>query len=122
MKSGRDNKETDKTKQFLVVSPAALGAANGNKRDSCSFSSHVKYGTSQKGNLLGTIRPIWIKVLESEQRISWLKKMLDKGLCVRDLEAYVKSEHGKLRSEALRVQECERGIIMGLMRLKWKDV
>ena len=39
MKSGRDNRETDKNKQFLVVSPAALGAANGNKRDSCNFSS-----------------------------------------------------------------------------------
>ena len=68
--------------------------------------------TSWEGPLLGVVRPAWVKVLESEQRISWLTKMVQKGLCVRDIEAYVKLEHEKLRSEQYRVREDERDIMM----------
>ena len=32
--------------------------------------------TLRRGNLLETVRPIWKKVTESEQRIAWLKLMI----------------------------------------------
>ena len=62
-----------------------------------------------------------MKVVESEQRIAWLTKMVRKRLCVRDLEAFVKIEHGKLRSEEMMMREEERLIILGLMKLKLRD-
>ena len=107
--------------QSSIAPTAALGAANGDERSlNINFNLHGDI-TSKKGYLLGAIKPIWLKVLESEQRILWLRKMVEKGLCVRDLQAYIKSEHGKLRSDAFRIQESERGTILGLMRLKLKD-
>ena len=44
--------------------------------------------TLRRGSLLGTARPIWIKVTESECRIAWLRQMISKRLIVRDLEAF----------------------------------
>ena len=106
--------------QSPIVPTAALSAANGDERN-LNFNLHGDI-TSKKGYLLGAIKPIWLKVLESEQRTLWLRRMVEKGLCVRDLQAYIKSEHEKLRSEAFRIQESERGIILGLMKLKLKYV
>ena len=40
------------------------------------------------GIVLGIIKLIWKKAMESELRIAWLKDMLDKKLVVRDLETY----------------------------------
>ena len=59
--------------------------------------------TSWEGQLLGVIRPLWFKVTESEQRVSWLAKMLRKELCVNEIEAYIDSEHEKLRSMQFKV-------------------
>ena len=41
--------------------------------------------------MLGILRPYWTKVLESEQRIAWLKTMIGKNIVVRNLEAYGKA-------------------------------
>ena len=100
---------------------AALGAANGTKGDHTDFSSYYECQTSKKGTPLSVARPIWMKVVESEQRIAWLTKMVRNEICVRDLEAFAKVEHEKLRSEKLKVREDERQIILGLMKLKLKD-
>ena len=77
--------------------------------------------TSWEGKLLGVVRPAWLKVTESEQRVTWLTKMVKRDLCVKDIEAYVKLEHDKLRSEQHQVREDERTILMGLMQLKLRD-
>ena len=77
--------------------------------------------TLPRGSLLGAARPYWIKVTESEQRISWLKKMIGKKLVVRDMNAYIKCVSAKLRSEECKYREEEREILMGLMKLKLKD-
>ena len=83
--------------------------------------------TSREGPLLGVVRPSWIKVTESEseseseQPVTWLTKMVKKGLCVNDIKSYVKSEHEKLRSDKYRVREEERDIMIDLMKLKLKD-
>ena len=47
--------------------------------------------TLRGGNLLGVVRPYWMKVTESEQRLAWLKTMRGRDLVVRDLESYAKS-------------------------------
>ena len=77
--------------------------------------------TLTRGNLLGAVRPLWVKVTESEQRIAWLKKMIGKKLVVRDLNAYIKCISAKLRSEECKYREEEREILMGIMKLKLKD-
>ena len=77
--------------------------------------------THPRGKLLGAVRPQWTKVTESEQRIAWLRKMIDRNLVVRDLESYAKNIRDKLRSEKCKVREEERVILMGIMKLKLKD-
>ena len=77
--------------------------------------------TPEGGKLLGVVRPIWIKVAESECRINWFRKMIGKGLIVRDLEAFASTTRDKLRSEEMKIKEEERGILRDLMLLKYKD-
>ena len=60
-------------------------------------------------------------MIESEQRVSWLTKMVKKGLCVNDIEAYISTEHDKLRSGQFKAREEERNILTNLMKLKLKD-
>ena len=77
--------------------------------------------TLRRGSLLGIVRPTWIKITESEQRLAWLQSMVRKRLIVRDIESYAKSVSTKLRSEELKYREEERDILLGLMNLKVKD-
>ena len=42
--------------------------------------------TPAGGSLLGILKPIWRKALESELRVKWLGEMLDRNLLVRYLE------------------------------------
>ena len=80
-----------------------------------------KQPTSREGSLIGVVRPLWMKVTESEQRISWLDKMVKRKLCVKDLESYISAEHRKLRSPQYKIREDERGVLMNLMTIKLKD-
>ena len=77
--------------------------------------------TLRGGNLLGVVRPYWMKVTESEQRLAWLKTMRGRDLVVRDLESYAKSISEQLRSEQYRMREEERKILLEIMSLKIKD-
>ena len=107
--------------QCTAALHAALSAANGTKGDHNDFTDYFECQTSNKGNTSSVARPIWMKVVESEQRIAWLTKMVRKEIFVRDLEAFARVEHEKLRSDKLKVREDERQIILGLMKLKLKD-
>ena len=44
--------------------------------------------TLERGPLLGIMRPVWIKTVESEERMRWLVQMIDKSL-LRDIEAFL---------------------------------
>ena len=79
------------------------------------------YKTLRRGDMLSIIRPYWIKVAESEQRLAWLQTMVQRELVVRDLESFAKAINGRLRSEELKCKEEERFLLMGLMRLKLRD-
>ena len=37
------------------------------------------------GTVLGIVKPVWQKTLESEVRTSWLQNMLDRDLVLRDI-------------------------------------
>ena len=71
--------------------------------------------------MLGKARPVWLKVIESEQRMSWLKSMIRKRLLVRDISSFLKSQGEKLRSEEEKIKEEERDLLLGLMNIKLKD-
>ena len=62
-----------------------------------SFGVVSQCDTVRTGNLLGIMRPLWIKACESEQRIAWLTKMIGKRLVVRNLEAFAKAIGEQLR-------------------------
>ena len=106
------------------VSPDALSASSissDSETSSLTRSTLSIENTPSGGSMLGTVRPYWRKVLESEQRICWLKSMVSKSLVVRDLESYARKIGSKLRSEEYKLREEEREIILGIMRLKLKD-
>ena len=119
-----------------LVPPAALSAASstplvnfhdlletGGKIISCSPVKSKEVSVSQidpdiirnyssnRGQLLGIIRPAWRKVLESETRLDWLERMVKKKLIVRDIEAYAKAQGEMLRSEEMRMKEEERDLV-----------
>ena len=105
-----------KTKYGPSVPDVALCATSNNIKPMLSTTT-----TLRRGELLGIVRPTWIKVTESEQRLSWLKNMERKKLIVRDIESYAKSVSNKLRSDELKYREEERSVLLGLMSLKVKD-
>ena len=51
---------------------------------------HFKEKTSLEGKLLGTVKPIWVKVGKREQCLGWMETMHRRGLCVKKLEDYAK--------------------------------
>ena len=73
--------------------------------------------TLKRGNLLGTIRPFWLKTVESEERLKWINKMIGKKLLVRDLEAFAESTSEKLRTEESIYREEEREILLNDVRM-----
>ena len=77
--------------------------------------------TLKGGQLLGILRPIWIKTTESEERIRWFRQMIERKLLVRDIEAFLQNTCDKLRSEESKVREEEREVLMRLMILKRND-
>ena len=64
--------------------------------------------TLREGSMLGIARPIWMKVVQSEQCLAWLKVMVKKTLVVRDLESYLKQISVKLRSDEVGIKDNER--------------
>ena len=90
-----NTKETTKSISLLPVS--ALSAE-------CKFkeiSLKVK-NTPNGGTLQGILEPLWIKTMESEQRLSWLGDMVDRQLVVRDIWNFGTTVNNKLRADSSR--------------------
>ena len=81
----------------------------------------LEHSAEARGSLLGKARPAWFRVVESEQRMAWLKSMIRKRLLVRDIESFLKSQEVKIRSEEEKIRNSERDILLGLMEVKLKD-
>ena len=64
--------------------------------------------TPAGGNLLGTLKPIWTKTLESETRLAWLREMLEKKLVVRSIEQLGNVIEENLRVGSTREEELGR--------------
>ena len=109
---------SQKVQGMSEVPLAALCAASNIERSYSLLDNDV---TSMKGPLLGIVKPSWTKVAESECRLAWLKTMLKRKLCVRDIEAYGKSISEKLRTDEMKVREEERPILLDLMLVKIRD-
>ena len=59
--------------------------------------------TSLEGKLLGTVKPIWVKVGKREQCLGWMETMHRRGLCVKKLEDYAKVKSVHLRTEEMKL-------------------
>ena len=81
----------------------------------------MEHSAKARGAMLGRARPVWFKVIESEQRMNWLKSMIRKRILVRDIESFLKSQEVKIRSDEESIREGERDILLGLMDIKLKD-
>ena len=102
-----------------TVSPVAPCATN-RIQPSKARSSLVNH-TLQGGPLLGIVKPIWIKVTESEERVAWMLDMIRKGLVVRDLDVLANNLNEKLRTDEMKVKEEERIVLLDVMRIKLRD-
>ena len=80
-----------------------------------------EHSAQARGNMLGEARPMWLKVIESEERMIWLKGMIRKRLLVRDINSFLRSQEEKLRSGEEKIREEERDLLIGLMNIKLKD-
>ena len=103
------NKGTMPPNVYPSVSEDALSASSipDIRETNChsNVSCTLMETTHIRGNLLGAVRPQWTKVTESECRIAWLKKMVERKIVVRDLESYARSIGPKLRSEECKMRE-----------------
>ena len=73
------------------------------------------------GSVLGIIKPVWQKTMESEQRISWLKEMLERDLVLRDIMKFSQIVQEKLRTESSKQGELGRQVLVEIMRVKHID-
>ena len=80
-----------------------------------------EHSAQARGSMLGDARPVWYKVIESKERMNWLKGMIRKRLLVRDINSFLKSQEEKLRSGEEKIREEERDLLIGLMNIKLKD-
>ena len=77
--------------------------------------------TPDGGSVLGILKPIWQKALESEMRMGWLKNMLERDLVLKDFLKFGQIIGEKLRSESCREEEMGRKFLIDLMRVKLTD-
>ena len=78
--------------------------------------------TPERGMLLGIVRPVWRKVVESEVRLAWLNDMVREKLVVRDINSYAKSISACLRSEEMIIKEEEADLLARSHLAPWKAV
>ena len=55
------------------------------------------------GSVLGILKPIWQKAIESELRVNWLRDMLERYLILRDVMKFGQVINEKLRTELSKV-------------------
>ena len=77
--------------------------------------------TPEGGKLQGILQPIWTKAVESEQRLNWLREMIEKNIVVRDIQHFGENLTEQLRAESSREEEIERDSLLELMKVKYND-
>ena len=73
------------------------------------------------GSVLGILKPLWLRALESEMRIGFMKKMLERDIVLRDILKFGQIIEEKLRTESSRNEELGRKYLIELMRVKLTD-
>ena len=77
--------------------------------------------TPVRGQLLGIVRPLWVKAKQSECRAVWLEQMVRQNLVVRNVQSYAESIRECFRSDEMNMKGDEKNVLLGLMKLKLKD-
>ena len=73
------------------------------------------------GSVLGILKPLWQKALESELRIDFIKNMLERDLVMRDMMKFGQIIEEKLRAESSRDEELGRKTLIEIMKVKLTD-
>ena len=73
------------------------------------------------GTVLGIMKPVWLKALESEVRVRWLRDMLDRDIILRDVLQFGRIIEEKLRVESSKENEIGRQSLLEIMRIKYMD-
>ena len=67
------------------------------------------------------LRNGWKKLIESEERLRFFRKMVKWDLEVREIEHLGEVLNNKLRSERMREANSEKGVVRSIMNLRLKD-
>ena len=125
MTSSGNKAHSKTTKEWVSVPPATHRVVtNGfGEENLFSFSNtNIQLSdTPKRGELLGIVRPVWQKVVESECRLAWLHEMEENKLVVKNIESYAISLSACLRTEEMIEREEERIVLLGLTKVKIKD-
>ena len=78
-------------------------------------------GIKEGGKRQDAVRDIWRKQVESEERLSFFKKMVGREINVRELQHIGMELHNKFRSEDMKLGESEKEVVKMMMRLKLRD-
>ena len=68
-----------------------------------------------------TLRDLWRKLIESEERLKFFRKMVGWGLSVREIEHLGDDLNSKFRSETMKWGHSEKVIVNAIMEMKYKD-
>ena len=91
--------------------------------ESAIIESKLKINSTPKdgGSVLGILKPLWQKALESELRIDFIKNMLERDLVMRDMMKFGQIIEEKLRAESSRDEELGRKTLIEIMKVKLTD-
>ena len=67
------------------------------------------------------LRDYWRKLVDSEERLNFFKKMVSWDLLVREIEHFGDDLNNELRSEKMRGARSEKEVVRLIMKIKLKD-
>ena len=92
--------------------------------ESTIIESKLKINSTPKddgGSVLGILKPLWQKALESELRIGFIRNMLERDLVMRDIMKFGQIVEEKLRAESSKDEELGRKTLIEIMKVKLTD-
>ena len=78
-------------------------------------------GSTLTANAKNDLRNEWRKLIESEERLAFFKKMVGLRLSVREIEHFGEDLNNKFRSEQMKEAKSEKEVTKLIMELKLKD-
>ena len=78
-------------------------------------------GPAESKNAKDDLRDRWRRLIESEERLNFFRKLVGWGLEVREIEHLGEGLHEKFKSEKMKGGRSEKVVVKSIMEMKLKD-